>query len=200
MSRELKIKKAEEPHKRLVWAEVYAPDRPDVDGEFMTRETIEEMAYDFVRKGRMDQIDIQHDNKTVPGVQAVESFIARKGDPDFIEGSWVMGVHVNDDKIWQDILDGKINGFSMEALVTKEDVEVEVDIPPVITGSTSEDEGHSHQFFVSYDDDGNFLGGVTDEVDGHRHVIKGGTVTEIAETHRHKFSSVDNVVIMGEVD
>lgn len=201
MSGELTIKKTDgSPHKRMVWAEVYAPNRPDVDGEFMTAEEIEKMAHDFVRKGRLDQIDVQHDNTTVKGVQAIESFIARKGDPDFIEGSWVLGVHVDNDAVWQDVLDGKINGFSMEAMVTKEEVEVEIEIPPVVMGRTSVDEDHEHQFFVTYGEDGTFQGGVTDEVNGHKHVIKGGTITEKASGHQHRFSSVDNVQIVGDVD
>lgn len=194
------VKKEETEYQRLVYAEVYAPDRPDVDGEYMTAEDIEAMAHDFVKKGRLDQIDIQHNNKTVKGVQAVESFIARKGDPDFIAGAWVIGVHVADDEVWEAVLKGELNGFSMEAMVAKETTEVEIDIPPVIKGTTSLHEEHMHQFFVTYDEDGNFLGGTTDEVDGHTHVIKAGTVTEESNGHRHRFSSVDNIEIVGESD
>lgn len=70
----------------------------------------------------------------------------------------------------------------------------------MIKGTTSLHEEHMHQFFVTYDEDGNFLGGTTDEVDGHTHVIKAGTVTEESNGHRHRFSSVDNIEIVGESD
>lgn len=41
--------KSEDAKKRIVWAEVYAPNRPDSDGEFMDAEGICKMAYEFMR-------------------------------------------------------------------------------------------------------------------------------------------------------
>lgn len=184
-----------QPEQRLVFAEVYAPNRPDSDGEYMTAAEIQKMAHDFARKCKMGQVDVQHDNQTVPGVSIVESFIARKDDPDFLEGSWVVGVHVDNDEVWQAIKDEKINGFSMEALVYRQPREVEIEIPPVVSGATTKSEGHQHKFYVTYGDDGAFLGGRTDVVDGHFHVIKAGTVTELSRDHRHKFSAVDDLQI-----
>lgn len=183
---------------RLVFAEVYAPNRPDSDGEYMTATEIQKMAHEFARKCRMGQVDVMHDNQTVPGVSIVESFIAREGDPDFLAGSWVVGVHVDNDDVWQAIKDEKINGFSMEALVMREPKEVEIEIPPVVSGSTTKSEGHEHRFYVTYDDNGTFLGGRTDVVDGHFHIIKAGTVTELSHDHRHKFSAVDDLQIFDQ--
>lgn len=193
----LVVKKSEDEDRRLVYGEVYAPNRPDADKEFMKPADIEEMAHDFMRRMKQDQIDTQHDNEVVPNVVVVESFIARKGDPDFIEGSWVVGVHVNDDDTWEKIKKGELCGFSLEALVKYEDVEVEVEIPPIVSGVTSKSEDHTHKFFVTYDKDGNFKGGVTDEVDGHKHAIIRGTRTEKAEGHTHTFSAVDDIEIVG---
>ncbi|QZI85659.1 serine protease [Stenotrophomonas phage Summit] len=195
---DLIIKKADKTYKQMVWAEVYAPNRPDVDGEFMTAEDIEKMAYAFLRSGRLDQIDVNHDNEVV-SAHVIESFIARKGDPDFIEGAWVVGIHISDPDTWQMVLDGELNGFSMEALVTKEEKEMLVEIPPVVKGMTSTEEDHRHEFFVSFDENGEFLGGTTDVVNGHSHKIIAGTVTEVTNDHRHRFSSVDNIEIIGEV-
>jgi hypothetical protein len=153
------------------------------------------MAHAFIAKGIPGAIDINHDNEFVPGCTVVESFIARKGDPDFLEGSWVVGVHVNDDATWEAIKKGDINGFSMEAMVEKEPVEVTLDVPPIVSGLTSKSEDHTHEFYVSYDDQGHFQGGVTNVVNGHRHIIKGGTVTDRVNGHTHTFSSVDTVSI-----
>lgn len=180
---------------RLVFAEVYAPGVPDSDGEFMTAPEIQKMAHKFVCDGRLTQVDQQHDNTTTEGVQIVESFIARKGDPDFLEGAWVVGVHVNDDDTWAKVKKGELNGFSMEALVLREEREVELNIPPIISGLTSKSEDHEHKFFVTYNDQGKFAGGMTDVVNGHSHAIKAGTITELANAHRHKFSSVDAISI-----
>lgn len=186
----------EAPAERLVYGEVYAPNRADADGEFMTAETIKKMAHDFIRDLLANNVDVQHDNKLVDGVSVVESFTARKGDPDFIEGSWVVGVHVNDDKIWSKVQKGEINGFSLEALVHYQDVEVEVEIPPITTGRTSKSEDHEHKFYVKYSAEGKFCGGVTDEVDGHSHAIKRGTVTEKVNGHAHTFCAVDEEQIV----
>lgn len=194
----LRIVKLEpEAEQRMVWAEVYAPNRPDSDGEFMSADTIRKMAYNFLRNGRTKFVDVGHDNKQVEGVEIVESFIARKGDPDFLEGAWVVGCHIDDDATWAKVQKGEINGFSVEAFVSAEEQEVEIDLPPVITGLTSKSEDHVHKFYVSYDEsNGQFKGGTTDEVNGHVHAIRAGTVTEIVKGHSHRFSSVDQVYIV----
>lgn len=188
-------KNAALPEQRLVYAEVYAPNRPDSDGEYMTAAEIQKMAHSFTAKGQMGQVDVMHDNETVPGVCIVESFIARKDDPDFLEGSWVVGVHVDNDALWQAIKDDQINGFSMEAMVMRREREVEIELPPVVSGTTQKSEDHIHKFYVTYDDSGKFLGGRTDMVSGHYHEIRAGTVTELAQEHRHKFSAVDNLEV-----
>lgn len=204
MSHQLLLKKtADDPELRIVWAEVFAPDRPDAAGDFMTPETIREMAYEFMRKQELGNVDQMHDNKTTEGVQIIESFIVRKGDPDFIEGAWVVAVHVDDDETWEKVKKGELNGFSLEALAMTEELEVEIEIPPVVTGKTSKSEDHEHTFFVTYDDQGEFKGGQTDKAaDGHFHVIRAGTVTDGAKTsvakdeHTHRFSSVDNLRVV----
>jgi len=111
--------KAEE--QQIVYGEVYAPNRPDAQGEFMTREHIRKMAHDFVRSGKMQQIDIMHGNTCLSGACVVESFVADDNDPNFLPGSWVIGMHVPDKGLWSAIKKGEINGFSMEALVSRHD-------------------------------------------------------------------------------
>jgi hypothetical protein len=190
----IKEETAEAPEQRLVFAEVYAPMRPDSDGEFMTAAEIQKMAHKFAADGRLTQVDQGHDNTTTPGIQIVESFIARKDDPDFLEGSWVVGVHINDDTTWEKVKKGELNGFSMEAEVIRDEKVVELFIPPVVSGRTSKSEKHEHQFFVTYKN-GKFAGGITDTIDGHCHLIRGGTVTDNVNGHSHTFSSVDDIVI-----
>lgn len=192
----VKKDKAPDEELRLVYAEVYAPNVPDSSGDYMTVEEVRKAAYDFVRKGRLANVDVQHDNKTTEGVQIVESFISREDDKTFLPNSWVVGVHIPDDDLWSRVKKGEINGFSLEALTKVEDVEVEVEIPPVVSGHTSKSEDHDHKFYVAYDDAGKFLGGRTDSVNGHVHLIKAGTVTEEVDGHTHKFSAVDLIKIV----
>lgn len=98
---------------QIVYGEVYVPDRRDTDGNYMTAETIMEMAHNFMKNKRNAQISKDHDGDTDKGC-VVESFIAREGDPDFIAGSWVVGVHVPSTEIWKSIEAGELTGFSIE--------------------------------------------------------------------------------------
>jgi len=182
---------------RLVFAEVYAPNILDTDGEFMTAPEIKKAAYKFMQSLSLKSIDVQHDNNLVDGACVVESFIARAGDPEFIEDSWVVGIHVDNDDVWAAIKAGEINGFSMQAEVYREEATLEMVVPPVITGETSTaEDGHKHDFYVTYDAEGNFVGGVTGRAeDGHSHKIVRGTITEDTNSHHHMFSFVENLVV-----
>lgn len=195
MSRDVAFKaEASDEDLHLVYGEVYIPDTPDADNEFMDAEGIRKAAHDFMRSPNLGNVDTFHTNELSPGAHVVESFIARKGDPLFKEGSWVVGVHVPDQDTWAKIKKGDINGFSMEAFVSKSVVEVEMEAPCTIPGKTMKaEDGHDHDFYVSYGADGSYQGGVTSINNGHRHVIKRGTVTEVASNHRHKFSHVEAI-------
>lgn len=190
------LKKEGDKEQRLVYAEVYAPNRPDSGGDYMTAEQIQKAAHQFARNGILTNVDVMHDNQPVEGVQVVESFVAREDDTVFIPGSWVVGVHIPDDGLWDDVKSGKLNGFSMEAMAKTEEKEVEIEIPPVVTGDTSKEADHVHKFYVAYDENGKFLGGQTSKESGHVHLIRGGTVTDEVDGHSHRFSSVDNVQII----
>lgn len=187
-----------EKKKQIVYGEVYAPGIPDTDGEFMVAETIEKMAHEFMRNMRLNQVDTNHNNEVVERACVIESFVARENDPDFIPGSWVVGVHIPDEQVWDMIEKQEINGFSLEALVKKRKSTVTMEIPAVLSGMTDVCKDHDHEFFVSYDDDGNFLGGKTSVNMGHSHLIKRGTVTEDADSHNHRFSYME--LIHGEKD
>lgn len=104
--------------RRLVYGEVYAPLHIDTDKEAMTASEIEKMAHNFLSRGLTNKIDIGH-NLQESGSVIVESFIARKNDPDgFIEGSWVIGVLVPED-VWPAVKNGELNGFSFYGKVEK---------------------------------------------------------------------------------
>lgn len=191
----LLVTKGDLPEQRIVYGEVYAPNRPDAQGEFMRADEIRKMAHNFVKSKKIDQIDVMHNNQLV-ACNIVESFIARDNDIDFLAGSWVIGMHVPDDDLWEQIKKGEINGFSMEAVVTRHEQEVDIEIPPIVQGRTSKSDNHEHQFFVSYDQKGVFQGGVTSMTDGHQHKILAGTHTEEANEHTHRFSSVDDLTVI----
>lgn len=192
-SHTVSIKKTDD-EQQIVFGEVYAPGFPDSQGDFMTRESIQEMAYEFMRKGLVNKIDLNHTQQE-SGCYVVESFIARDDDPIFIPGSWVLGVKVPDPEIWRMVKSGELNGFSFDGVGFRVETILEIEMPLYIEGETDEANGHKHRFFVKYDEEGNFLGGWTDEgPDGSKHRILRGTVTEEDNGHAHRFSFVEGVL------
>lgn len=194
----LQIRKTDE-ELQIVWGEVYIPGLPDSQGDIMTAEEVRKAAYCFMGAQRLDQIDRMHD-KDVKGCGSlvVENFIAREGDPLFIEDAWVIGVHIPDKEIWAAVKRGDYNGFSMEGEATRTEKQFELDLPEEIEGTTSSDNEHDHTFTVRFDDQGQFLGGSTstdkDPTGGpgelHAHGIQKGTITESsgANPHVHRYS------------
>lgn len=183
---------------QIVYGEVYVPGVPDSHNEYMTQESVYKAAHGFLKNHNVHNVDKQHDNMPT-GAYVVESFIARKGDPDFIEGSWVVGVHIPDADLWEQVKKGELNGFSLQALVTKTLQEVEVTIPEMMEGETeAAEDGHTHRFVAKFDDDGSFVGGETDSVDGHTHTIVKGTRTEESNDHHHRFAFVELMLEAGQ--
>jgi len=186
------IKKDDEGFERIVFAEVIIPDTPNVYGDFHTRQSVREFAYGFMAAGY--GIDIDHDNDDISGkVYVIESFIVRTGDPDFIEGSWVVGMHIPDDEIWQGVLDGHINGYSYEAFVQIMYTNMEVPDDKNRIGTTQPDkfDGHTHEYFVLLDEDGRPILGGTSITNGHSHSISQHTFTDTAFEHSHIYNFVE---------
>jgi len=181
-----RIKKTDDD-RRIIYAEVYAPYTLDTYGDMMLPEDIELMAHRFLQiKDLHSTVDTNHDN--IPnGSYPIESFIARKGDPDFTEGAWVVGTKVVDDEIWARVKSGELNGYSMQSIVRMVPAVAEVQVALDSVGITEESEGHKHWFYVQLDDEGRVKGGRTSNDMGHVHEIKKGTATEMSYSHAHRF-------------
>lgn len=100
-----------DPERQLVYGVVYQPMVADSQGDWASSATIEKMAHDFNAKGRPTAVDIEHDLKP-SGCVVIENFVARKGDPNFPEGAWAMGIKTPD-SIWALVKSGELNGLSM---------------------------------------------------------------------------------------
>lgn len=177
---------------QIVYGEVYVPLQPDSQGDFMTAETVRKAAHAFLAAGRTAKVDTNHDNE-LNGSAIVESFIARKGDPDFIEGAWVCGVHIPNEGLWAKVKSGEINGFSLEATVTSNPRRVQLMVPETLMGTTEESDGHTHAYKISISMDGLLVSGHTLQDGNHPevHVIGNATVTELAAGHRHRYRLLD---------
>jgi hypothetical protein len=193
-----------ENDKQIAYGEVYVPFVPDSQGDFMTPTEIERIAHNFLRRGKVSAIDTEH-NLMKNGSVVVESFIARENDPDFLPGSWVLGIHIPNRQIWDMAKSGDLGGFSMYGSGRREQRVVEIEIPDdgTVFGKTAEGgfgSVHRHVFALDFDERGTFTGGETSEADGHTHKILKGTVTEPggADGHRHRFALVDAMLAKGD--
>jgi hypothetical protein len=182
---------------QVVMGEVLIPNIPNSYGDVYTPEAIREFAYAYAKAGLNTNIinDIEHDLVDVTGqVYVVESFIARASDPDFIEGSWVIAMHIVDKELFQQVIDGTINGFSYEAGCYLQEVQIENLRSRLITGTTSPDllDGHTHAYIVTVDALNKPVSGSTSETNGHTHAIARHTVTEYTDGHNHRFNVIDD--------
>jgi hypothetical protein len=175
-----------------VYGVVYSPLEIDTDWESMTADDIRKMAHEFIASGQVYSIDVMH-NECPSGAQVVESFIARKGDPDYNEGDWVLGVQMPDGELWNEIKSGNLNGFSVQMSVVKVPKKVLVDIAQIAIGDTelnNTDEVlpfHKHEYYIEFDSNGRVSLGMTDEEMGHLHQIISTVVTENELGHNHRF-------------
>jgi hypothetical protein len=183
--------------KRLVYGEVYAPLQIDTDGEAMTEVEIEKMAHHFMMTRGNDAIDVQH-SYTPSGCLIVESFIARKDDPDgFVDGSWVLGVKVVPDEIWNAVQKGELNGFSFAGNCNSVTVRARVNVTRKMIGETEKSEQgllppHDHPVDIEFDENGSVTKGISDFVMGHQHKIFKTTATERDMEHSHRLILIDN--------
>lgn len=187
---------------QVVMGELIIPDVPNVYGDIYTRESVRDFCYEFARQGF--GIDINHDQVDVQGTHAyiIESFIARPGDPDFIEGAWVVAMKIPDEATWQRVLDGDLNGYSFEALCTLQPIMFQNLRNRQVQGLTEPDpyDGHQHEYVVLLDIFNRPVAGGTVESDNHSHTISSHTVTDIAQTsggrkHSHRYQTI---VLEGE--
>lgn len=116
---------------RIVMGAVLIPDkripRKAKDGStfmiYFTAETIKYAAELFFKNNNQNNATIQHKSK-VDNVTTLESWIVEDSKIDksalhgkeYPVGTWVLSMKVNDNETWQGVKDGKLRGFSIEAL------------------------------------------------------------------------------------
>jgi hypothetical protein len=179
---------------QIVYGQVYSPNVLDAHGHYMEADELRKVAHQFLTDGLLTSIDVQHNNVPVDAT-IVESFIARKGDPDYEEGSWVAATKINDALVWNAIKDGKINGYSFEILTYRDDVEVEIEFSSWYYGFTAPDphDKHDHPFMVRLGKNGEIVWGRTgvgsDGSPGH--IISNSNITEAVSGHTHRIHMRD---------
>lgn len=117
---------AKSDERRMVYGLVYCPGVVDAQGEYAEGAEISDAAYGFMKELRGNNVDVQHDFSP-RGAYVAESWLTKGRDalfPDAPEGSWAVGIRVDDEVIWKSVKDGELKGLSMAGFaqrVRKED-------------------------------------------------------------------------------
>ena len=114
-----KLVKSDE--KRMVYGIVYGPGQVDSQGEYAERGEIEKAAYGFMKGLRLLNVDAQHDFDPRAAFVA-ESWLTKGADPlfpDEPEGSWAVGIRVEDEALWASVKKGELAGLSMAGYAAK---------------------------------------------------------------------------------
>jgi len=105
---------------RYIMGIVMIPEVADAHGEVTSAEEIRQAAHKFLARG--PKIGYQH-SETPGGLTLLESYIApvdfALGTRKIVKGTWLMAVRVDNDKIWKEVKDGTITGFSIEGYARK---------------------------------------------------------------------------------
>jgi hypothetical protein len=103
---------------------------------FFSPETIKMIAEKYMRNKYTDNNDTMHDGRAVKDIHVVESWIKdsehdksnKYGFENLPVGTWFVSMKVNNPKVWEDVKQGKLNGFSVSgyfeevAAFTKEEM------------------------------------------------------------------------------
>lgn len=101
---------------------VYAPGEEDAHGDTADADTIRRAATEFMREGRLKNIDTEH-SFTAEMAFVAECWLVRKGDalfPDEPEGAWAVGIQIGDPDLWKQLKSGDLTGISLAGIARVE--------------------------------------------------------------------------------
>jgi hypothetical protein len=130
--------KSIDDEKRIIVGLALVPDkeiyRRQGDKEFniiFSKETVKKASHLYLKKLKVNNTTLEH-KKNTDGVSVVESWIIEdvKNDKanvyglNAVEGAWAVVMKVDNDKVWNDVKDGKYLGLSIEGIFSdkKEDL------------------------------------------------------------------------------
>ena len=103
---------------QIVGGVVYEPDEVDTQDDYADKKEIEKAMYRFMEKYATNtkRIRINHKGKKF-FFPIIESFIPEqditKGGQELKAGTWWLMIKITNDKIWKEILENRLTGFSM---------------------------------------------------------------------------------------
>ncbi|QDP63954.1 MAG: hypothetical protein Unbinned3992contig1000_68 [Prokaryotic dsDNA virus sp.] len=122
------IFKADED-KRIVYGIVLEPDTIDLQGDVLGLDTIETAAHKYLVASRL----VGDGHSQAAEAEVVESYLApadiELGGQVIREGTWIMGVKVLDEAMWQAVKDGEYTGFSIGGRGERKEIGPTQDVP-----------------------------------------------------------------------
>ena len=114
--------------KRLVTGIILVPDEVDKQGDIVSAEAIEELAYNFMSDYRAQESDMGEMHTDMrDDIQLVESYLAPQeltfGTKIVKRGSWIVTSKVLNDDAWKKVEDGTYRGYSIKGLLPCQQLE-----------------------------------------------------------------------------
>lgn len=112
------IAKTSETHKTITFA-ILVPNEVDLNGDVIPKDEIVKTAHNFVETLDLKKVNVDHkDNTDISSVKIVESYILPMDMAvwweTLPEGTWMVALKFEDDKLYQDVLNWEYIGVSME--------------------------------------------------------------------------------------
>ena len=137
--------KTVDEEQRILMGLVLEPNKPiyrNQNGEefniVFNEQTIKDLSYGFFKNHNHSNSTIEHDVKqNIQGVTFTESWIVENPDIDkstnfgfkYPKGSWIAVMKVDSDSVWNDyVKSGKVQGFSIDAMLSLEEVNLKSNI------------------------------------------------------------------------
>jgi hypothetical protein len=174
---------------------IIVPLEVDTQKEASEASGVQWQAWEHCVNGDKRNVDSNHDY--VPnGTMVVEEGIARKGDPDFKEGTWWARGLTFAVEIGEKIDSGAFNAWSWAGPVDRELNAARISHPLEASGTTEKSDfgpypEHDHEVdALKFDDDAKVVPMRTGARHTHCHDIVGWTRTEIKDGHSHALKIV----------
>ena len=128
--------------KRLLLGAALIPNKKiyrNIDGnEFyitFSEETIEKLAHNFLKQQNNNNSSLEHETK-LSGMSVTESWIVEDPNKDksnlygktYEKGTWVAMMKVDNDNVWQKVKSGEVKGFSIDALLSLQEINLKTEI------------------------------------------------------------------------
>jgi len=140
---ELQFKEVDK-EQRILMGLVLEPNKPvyrNQGGEefniVFSEDTIKDLSYGFFKTNSQKNSTIEHSDKGIQGVTFTESWIVENPEVDkstnfgfsYPKGSWLAVMKVDSDEVWDGyVKTGKVQGFSIDAMLSLEEVNLKSNI------------------------------------------------------------------------